>query len=83
MLADRSAEAIRTLEAGIDENRTVWLTNAILAAAYSQAGRKEDAALKAEVARSRFPLRREDFGSLLRDASHREKLSLLLTEAGL
>ena len=83
VLADRSAEAIRTLEAGIDENRTVWLTNAILAAAYSQAGRKEDAALKAEVARSRFPLRREDFGSLLRDASHREKLSLLLTEAGL
>jgi len=33
--------------------------------------------------RSRFPFSREDFGSLLRDASHREKLGLLLIEAGL
>ena len=55
VLSDRSGEAIRILEAAIDENRIVRPTNAILAAAYIQAGRKEEATRKAEMVRSRFP----------------------------
>jgi class 3 adenylate cyclase/TolB-like protein/Tfp pilus assembly protein PilF len=83
VLADRPVDAIRTLETSIDANRTIRATHALLAVAYAQAGRKEDAAREAEVARSRFPLPRDEFGSLLRDPNHRKKLSQLLSDAGL
>jgi adenylate cyclase len=83
VLADRPADAIRILEMSVDANRTIRATHALLAVAYAQAGRKEDAAREAEVARSRFPLPRDEFGSLLRDPNHRKKLSQLVSDAGL
>ena len=83
VLSDRAEDAIRILEAAIDDNRTVRPTNAILAAAYVQAGRKDQAAEKAQIVRAGIPFRRDEFGSLLRDANHREKLGLLFSEAGL
>jgi len=83
VLSDRAEDAIRILEAAIDDNRTVRPTNAVLAAAYTQAGRKDEAAQKAEIVRGGVPFRRDEFGSLLRDPNHREKLRLLFSEAGL
>ena len=83
VLSDRAAEAIRILEAAINDNRTVRTTNAILAAAYVQAGRRDEAAQTVETVAPGFLSAETNLGSLLRYASHREKLNLLLSEAGL
>jgi TolB-like protein/Flp pilus assembly protein TadD len=84
VLADRGADAVRVLEQSLDRNRTVLDTNAMLAAAYAEVGRQEEAERQADAVRQRFPgFSREAFGSLMRDPNQREKLRLALKKAGL
>jgi adenylate cyclase len=84
VLADRGADAVRVLEQSLDRNRAVLDTNAVLAAAYAEVGRQEEAERQADVVRQRFPgFSREAFGSLMRDPNQREKLRLALKKAGL
>jgi len=83
VLADRGADAVRILEPSLDRNRTNLETRIMLAAAYAEAGRGEDAARQADILRQRFPGKRDQFGALLRDPSQREKLAQALKKAGL
>jgi class 3 adenylate cyclase/TolB-like protein/Flp pilus assembly protein TadD len=84
LLADRNADAIRTLERSLERSRTDVYTNAVLAAAYAQAGRQDDAERQARTVRTIDPrFDSADFGSLLREAQLREKLSAALNKAGL
>ena len=84
VLADRNDDAIRTLENSVERNKTDPYTNAILAAAYAQAGRQTDAARQVETVRrldARFDT--AEFGTLLRKPELREKLVAALKKAGL
>jgi len=84
VLADRNDDAIRTLENSVERNKTDPYTNAILAAAYAQAGRQMDAARQVETVRrldARFDT--AEFGTLLRKPELREKLVAALKKAGL
>jgi TolB-like protein/Flp pilus assembly protein TadD len=84
LLADRGADAVRILEHAHDRNRALMETNVILAAAYAEVGRQQDAERQAESVRQRFPgFSSQEFGALLRDASQREKLARSLKKAGL
>ncbi len=84
LLADRSADAIRTLERSLARNKTEPYSNAILAAAYAQAGRQADAARQAATVRQIDPrFDSADFGSLLRKPELRAKLTAALNKAGL
>ncbi len=84
LLADRNADAIRTLERALERNKTHVSTNAILAAAYAQAGRQADAARQAATVRALSPhFKNIEFGSLLRRPELRAKLTAALEEAGL
>ena len=84
LLDDRSSDAIRTLERTLERNKTDPYSNAVLAAAYAEAGRQADAARQAETVRglnARFDS--ADFGSLLRKPDLRAKLASALAKAGL
>ena len=84
LLADRNADAIRTLESSIERNKTDPYSNAILAAAYAQAGQQGDAARQAEtVRRLDAHFNSADFGTLLRKPELRAKLIAALNKAGL
>jgi TolB-like protein/cytochrome c-type biogenesis protein CcmH/NrfG len=84
LLADRGADAVRILEQSHDRNRALLVTNVILAAAYAEVGRQEEAERQADSVRQRFPgFSRDEFGSLLRDPNQREKLARALKKAGL
>jgi adenylate cyclase len=84
LLADRSADAIRTLERSLERNKTDPYTNAILAAAYAQAGRQADAERQTKMVRTIDPrFGSADFGSLLRKPELRTKLAAALNKAGL
>jgi class 3 adenylate cyclase/TolB-like protein/cytochrome c-type biogenesis protein CcmH/NrfG len=84
VLADRDADAIRILRQSLDRDSTDPNTNIMLAAAYAQAGNQPEAERQSVSVRNRFPLfSRERFGTLLREASQREKLSAMLKKAGL
>ena len=84
VLVDRGADAIRILRQSLDRNSVEPNTNIMLAAAYAQAGNQPEAERQSESVRHRFPLfSREGFGSLLREASQREKLGAMLKKAGL
>jgi adenylate cyclase len=84
LLADRGADAVRILEQAHNRNRALLETNVILAAAYAEVGRQQDAERQAESVRQRFPgFSSQEFGSLFRDASQREKLARSLKKAGL
>jgi adenylate cyclase len=83
VLADRGADAIRILEPSLDRNRADSEMNIMLAAAYAQAGRQEEAARQADLVRQHFPGSWEGFGALLRDAGQREKLTQELKKVGL
>jgi adenylate cyclase len=84
VLADRGADAIPILQQSLDRNSTEPHTNIMLAAAYAEAGNQPEAERQSEHVRERFPwFTREEFGSLLRDSSQREKLSTMLKKAGL
>ena len=84
VLADRDADAIRILRQSLDRDSTDPNTNIMLAAAYAQAGNQPEAERQSVSVRNRFPFfSRERFGTLLREASQREKLSAMLKKAGL
>jgi tetratricopeptide (TPR) repeat protein len=84
VLADRNADAIRALERSLERHRGDVYTNAMLAAAYAQAGRQDDAARTAQTVKSIDPrFDSTDFGSLFRKAELREKLGAALKKAGL
>jgi TolB-like protein/Tfp pilus assembly protein PilF len=84
LLANQSAEAIRVLEEALDRNRADPFAHVILAAAYAEQGRDEEARQQAGVVRQRSPgFSRAEFGSLLRDQAQRQKLALALEKAGL
>jgi adenylate cyclase len=83
VLADRGADAIRILEPSLDHNKTNRETSIMLAAAYAEAGREQEAARQADLVLQRFPGKRNQFGALLRDPSQREKLAQALKKAGL
>jgi tetratricopeptide (TPR) repeat protein len=84
VLADRSIDAIRILENARDRNRLNRYAQVILAAAYAEAGRPDEAARQAEIARRLFPgFSRDEFGALLRNPEHRARLALALEKSGL
>jgi adenylate cyclase len=83
VLADRGADAIRILEPSLDRNKRNPETNIMLAAAYAEAGREQEAVRQADLVRQRYPGKRNQFGALLRDPSQREKLAQALKKAGL
>ena len=84
LLADRNADAVRTLERSLERTKTDAYANAILAAAYAQAGRQADAVRQAETVRGLNPrFDKADFGSLLRRPELRTKLAGALAKAGL
>jgi class 3 adenylate cyclase/TolB-like protein/Tfp pilus assembly protein PilF len=84
MLADRTSDAVRLLELAISRNREFRPAITMLAAAYAQLGRQEDAERQAAIVRQRFPdFSREEFGSLLRDPNHRKKIASAFKKAGL
>jgi adenylate cyclase len=84
VLTDRGADAVRVLEHALDRSPGDLYTNVMLAGAYAEAGRQQDAARQAADLRRRFPnFSPEEFGSLLRDPTQREKLAAALKKAGL
>jgi class 3 adenylate cyclase/TolB-like protein/Tfp pilus assembly protein PilF len=84
MLADRTSDAIRLFELAVERSRDFRPAVAMLAAAYAQAGRKDDAERQAAVVRQRFPdFSRDEFGSLLRGPDLREKIASAFKKAGL
>jgi predicted Zn-dependent protease len=84
LLADRTADAVRTLERSLERNKTDVYSNAILAAAYAQAGRQADTVRQAKTVRELDPrFDSADFGSLLRKPELRAKLAGALNKAGL
>jgi len=84
LLADRSADAVRTLERSLERNQTDAYANAVLAAAYAEAGRQTDARRQAASVRELNPrFESADFGSLLRNPELRTKLAAALNKAGL
>jgi adenylate cyclase len=84
MLAGRNADAIRVLERSVDTNKTDIYSRAILAAAYAEAGRKDDAARQSQEVRKIDPrFDSADFGSLLQKPDLRAKLTRALAKAGL
>jgi adenylate cyclase len=84
LLADRAADAIRTLERALERNKNDLYANVVLAAAYAAAGRQTDAVRQAQTVRSIDPrFDSADFGSLLRKQNLRTKLAAALSKAGL
>ena len=84
MLADRTSDAVRLFELAVERSRDFRPAVAMLAAAYAQAGRKDDAERQAAVVRQRFPdFSRDEFGSLLRSPDLREKIASAFKKAGL
>jgi adenylate cyclase len=84
VLADRGADAVRVLQHTLDRNPGYAYGNVLLAAAYAASGNEQDAARQAEIVHQRFPrFSPEEFGSLLRDPSQREKIANALKKAGL
>jgi len=84
LLADRSADAVRTLERALERTKLDVYSYAILAAAYAEAGRQADALRQAASVRELDPrFDSADFGSLLRKPELRTKLGAALKKAGL
>jgi TolB-like protein/Tfp pilus assembly protein PilF len=84
VLADRSKDAVRLLEQAVDASRANFYTYVMLAVAYADLGRQEEAERMSQAVRARFPsFSREEFGSLLRDQMQRSKLALLMDKAKL
>jgi hypothetical protein len=84
VLADRGADAISLLRQSLERNPMEPNTNIVLAAAYVRSARLSEAKRQAEFVAQHFPwFAADDFGSLLRDATQREKLQALFKQAGL
>jgi len=84
ILAGRNADAIRTLEHALVRDENNVFINAMLAGAYAEAERQEDAARRASAVRQLSPVfTSAEFGSLFRNPDHREKILAALRKAGL
>jgi adenylate cyclase len=84
LLADRTSDAVRLFELAVERSKDFRPAVAMLAAAYAQAGRKDDAERQAAVVRQRFPdFSRDEFGSLMRNPDLREKIAAAFKKAGL
>ena len=84
VLADRGADAVRVLRRALDRSPDDLYGNVMLAVALAAAGRQQDAERQAAEVRQKFPnFSPEEFGSLLRDPTQREKLAGDLKKAGL
>jgi TolB-like protein/DNA-binding winged helix-turn-helix (wHTH) protein len=84
ILAGRNADAIRTLEHALVRDENNVFTNAMLAAAYAEAERQEDASRRANVVKHLSPVfATAEVGSLFRNPDHREKILAALRKAGL
>jgi TolB-like protein/class 3 adenylate cyclase/Flp pilus assembly protein TadD len=83
-LQGRYDDAIGTLEHSLVKNPDYVFGHNVLAAAYAQAGRSEDAARTAQTVRRLQPFFEvESYGTMLRDSSHRERIAAGLRRAGL
>lgn len=83
-LAGRSIDAIRILERSLVRFENVPYTNAMLAAAYTEAGREGDASRQAEKVRRLSPnFASAEFGSQLRKREHQEAIVSALRKTGL
>jgi tetratricopeptide (TPR) repeat protein len=83
-LQGRYDDAIGTLEHSLVKNPDYVYGHIVLAAAYAQAGRSEDAARTAQTVRRLQPFFEvESYGTMLRDSSHRERIAAGLRRAGL
>ncbi|MFY9697662.1 MAG: tetratricopeptide repeat protein, partial [Rhodoplanes sp.] len=83
-LAGRTADSIRLMAQSVAREPDVVFAYVMLAAAYSEAGKHEDAARAAAVVRKLDPFfdtRR--FGSLFRNPEHQAKIASALRKAGL
>jgi hypothetical protein len=84
VLAGRNADAIRALERSVVRNESDVFIHAMLAAAYAEAGRQEEATRQADTVRRLAPFfTSSEFGSLFRNPDHREKILAALQKAGL
>jgi class 3 adenylate cyclase/TolB-like protein/Tfp pilus assembly protein PilF len=84
MLADRTSDAVRLFELAVERSKDFRPAVAMLAAAYAEAGRKDDAERQAAVVRQRFPdFSRDEFGSLMRRPELRERIASAFRKAGL
>jgi adenylate cyclase len=83
-LVGRTADAVRFLEQTAARNPEHLFAHVILAAAYSESGRPEDARRAAAAVRKLDPFfDPSSFGSLFRNPDHRAKLVSALRKAGL
>lgn len=84
ILAGRNTDAIRTLERALARNENNVFINAMLAAAYAETERQEEATRRANAVRQLSPVfATSDIGSLFRNPDHREKILAALRKAGL
>jgi adenylate cyclase len=83
-LAGRTADAVRVMEQTVTREPGYGFAYVILSAAYSEAGRPEDAARTAGTVRKLDPFfDTGSFGSLFRNPEHQAKIAAALRKAGL
>jgi adenylate cyclase len=83
-LAGRTADAARVMEQTVAREPGFTFAYVILAAAYSEAGKPEDATRAAASVRKLDPFFNSDsFGSLFRNPEHRARIASALRKAGL
>src|SRR5439155_21052984 len=83
-LAGRTADAVRVMEQTVAWEPGYGFAYVILTAAYSEAGKPEDAARTAVTVRKLDPLfDTGSFGSLFRNPEHQAKIAAALRKAGL
>jgi adenylate cyclase len=83
-LAGRTADATRTMEQLVARDSAIAYNQVMLAAAYAEAGRAEDAARAAADVRKLDPFFDSgSFGSLFRNPDHQTKIGSALRKAGL
>ncbi|MBI4207985.1 MAG: tetratricopeptide repeat protein [Betaproteobacteria bacterium] len=84
MLAGRNTDAIRALERALVRDESNVFINALLAGAYAETERQEDAARQAGRVRQLSPIfAAAEIGTLFRNPSHREKILTAMQKAGL
>jgi TolB-like protein/Flp pilus assembly protein TadD len=82
-LAGRGADAVRVFERTVARNDSTVFIHAMLAAVHADAGRKDESERAAAEVRQRNPFfDLTDFGSLLRNPAHRQKIVSALQKAG-
>ena len=73
LLSGRSKDSVRTLERSVERYPSISFNNAVLAAAYAAAGRKQTAERQAAFVRRQFPFFSSDFlASVSKSARSRE-----------